>query len=113
MKIIKKYWAIIVGAIVTVFAIIFANDKLNKKKVTKSDAKIDNNNQKIDVLQGKTEVIDDQRKDIKHDIKKIKQDIQTLQNAKNDIKPKELPVDTAKQNILNKTKRGRSPKKKN
>lgn len=113
MKTIKKYWAIIVGAILTFFAIIFTSDKINKNKVKKSDAKLDDNNQKIDVIQGKTEVIDEQRDDVKQDIKDTKQDIKDLQDLKNDVAVQELPVDAAKQNILTKTKRGRRPKKQN
>lgn len=111
MKTIKKYWAIIVGAILAVVAIIFAKDKLDKKKVLKIDKKIDDNNQQIDVIQGKTEIIDDQRNAVKQDITETKQDIATLQDAKETIKPAELPVEAAKQNILNKTRRGRKPKK--
>ena len=111
MKTIKKYWAAIVGAILALVAIIFANDKINKKKVSKIDKKIDDNNQQIDVLQGKTEVIDDQRNAVKQDIQDTKQDIATLQTAKETIEPAELPADKAKQNILNKTRRGRKSKK--
>jgi len=111
MKLIKKYWAAIVGAILALVAIIFANDKINKKKVSKIDKKIDDNNQQIAVLQGKTEVIDDQRNAVKQDIRDTKQDIATLQTAKETIEPTELPADKAKQNILNKTRRGRKPKK--
>lgn len=111
MKIIKKYWAIIAGAILAIIAIIFAKDKHDKKKISKIDKKIDDNNQQIDVIQGKTEIIDDQRNAVKQDIEEIKQDIATLQDAKETIKPVELPVDAAKQNILNKTRRGRKPKK--
>jgi uncharacterized membrane-anchored protein YhcB (DUF1043 family) len=113
MKTIKHYWAIIIGAIITLIAVIFTSDKINKKKVAKTDAKIDNNNQQIDILTGKSEVVDDQRNAVKQNIKDTKQDIKDLQAAKTDIKPKELPADAAKQNILNKTKRGRRPKKQN
>jgi septal ring factor EnvC (AmiA/AmiB activator) len=111
MKTIKKYWAIIAGAILAFIAIIFASDKINKKKISKIDKKIDDNNQQIDVIQGKTEVIDDQRNDVKQNIKDTKQDIASLQAAKETITPAELPVDKAKQNILNKTRRGRKSKK--
>jgi septal ring factor EnvC (AmiA/AmiB activator) len=111
MKTIKKYWAIIIGSIIAIFAIFKISNTVNKNKVAKTDKKIDDNNQKIDVLQGKTQVIDDQRKDVKQDIKVTKQDVKQLQDAKQTVKAKELPVDAAKQNILNKTRRGRKPKK--
>jgi mannitol-specific phosphotransferase system IIBC component len=67
MKTIKKYWAIIAGVILAIIAAIFVSDKLNKKKVTKLDKKIDDNNQQIDQLQGKTEVIEEQRVEIKEE----------------------------------------------
>jgi len=111
MKTIKKYWGIIVGAILTIIAIIFATDKYNKKKITKIDKKIDDNNQQFDVIQGKTEIIDKQRNNVKQQIDKTKTDIETLQDAKDNIQATELPVDQAKQNILNKTRRGRKSKK--
>jgi len=111
MKTIKKYWGIIVGAILTIIAIIFATDKYNKKKITKIDKKIDDNNQQFDVIQGKTEIIDKQRNNVKQQIDKTKTDIETLQDAKDNIQITELPVDQAKQNILNKTRRGRKSKK--
>lgn len=111
MKTIKKYWTIIVGAIIAFIAIIFTSDKINKKKVTKSDAKIDNNNQKIDQLQGKTEVVEEQRDEVKDQIQNTKQDIEDLQTAKDNIQIDELSVTDAKQNILKKTRRGRKPKK--
>jgi len=111
MKTIKKYWGIIVGAILTVIAIIFANDKINKNKVIKIDKKIDDTNQKIDQIQGKTEIIDEQRNKIKEQIDETKTDIETLQNKKENINPQELSVDQAKQNILNKTRRVRKTKK--
>ena len=50
MKTIKKYWTVIAGVILAIIAAIFVNDKLNKKKVTKLDKKLDDNNQKIDQL---------------------------------------------------------------
>ncbi len=112
MKTIKKYWAIIAGSVLAVVAIIFATNKLNKNKITKTDKKIDDNNQKIDVIKGKTEVIDEQRNDVKQDIQTTKQDVKKLQDAKQNIKANELPTNAAKQNILNKTRRGRKPKNK-
>ena len=50
MKTIKKYWAVIVGAILALIAVIFTSDKINKKKVTKSDIKIDDNKAIIEII---------------------------------------------------------------
>ena len=47
MKTIKKYWAVIAGVILAIIAAIFVSDKLNKKKIEKTDKKLDDNNQKI------------------------------------------------------------------
>lgn len=111
MKTIKKYWAAIAGVILAIVAIIFASDKINKKKLAKTDVNIDDNNQQIDIIQGKTEVIETQREEVKDEIQDTKQDIKDLQDAKDNIQVTELPVSAAKQNILNKTRRGRKPKK--
>ena len=70
-----------------------------------------NYSQKIDQLQGKTEVVEEQREEVKDAIQDTKQDIKDLQNAKDNVQVNELPVDAAKQNNLNKTRRGRKPKK--
>jgi peptidoglycan hydrolase CwlO-like protein len=111
MKTIKNYWTIIVGLILTIIGAIFVSDKLNKKKIEKTNKQLDDNNKQIDQLQGKTEVIEEQRDDVKQEIKETKTEIEELQDAKSNIKPNELPVDAAKQNILNKTRRGRKSKK--
>jgi chromosome segregation ATPase len=111
MKTIKKYWAIIAGVILAIIAAIFVSDKLNKKKVTKLDKKIDDNNQQIDQLQGKTEVIEEQRVEIKEEIQETKTEIEELQTAKEELQVEEKPVEEAKQNILNKTRRGRKSRK--
>ena len=58
MKTIKKYWAIIVGAILAAFGIgIAVNKKLNDKKIADSDKKIADNKQQADVISGKVDAI--------------------------------------------------------
>jgi septal ring factor EnvC (AmiA/AmiB activator) len=112
MKTIKKYWAVIAGAVLAllaIFAMAFNNNE--KRKVKKIDDKIDDNNQQIDQLQGKTEVIEEQRVEVKQEIQETKTEIAELETAKDELKVTELPVDNAKQNILNKTRRGRKSKK--
>jgi len=112
MKTIKKYWAVIAGAVLAllaIFAMAFNNNE--KRKVKKIDDKIDDNNQQIDQLQGKTEVIEEQRVEVKQEIQETKTEIAELETAKDELKVTELPVEDAKQNILNKTRRGRKSKK--
>ncbi len=110
MKIIKKYWAVITGAVLSLLAIFAMAFKSEKRKVEKIDEKIDDNNQQIDQLQGKTEVIEEQQVEVKQEIQETKTDIAKLETAKEELKVTELPVKDAKQNILNKTRRGRKPK---
>ena len=111
MKTIKKYWAIIAGVILAIIGAIFVSDKLNKKKIEKTDKKLDDNNKKIDQLQGKTEAIEEQRVEVKEEIQETKTEIEELQTAKDELQIEEKPVEEAKQNILNKTRRGRKSKK--
>lgn len=115
MKMIKQYWALILGAVATFFAIIIALvKKQDNDQVDKLDQQIDDNDQQIDVLTGKIEVIEDQREEIKNTISEQEQVIEQTQEAKEEIKP-ETPktVSAAKQNILDKTSkksRGRNKK---
>jgi hypothetical protein len=105
MKTIKKYWALITGSVITLFAI-FASifSARSKNKITKIDQKIDQNNSDIDKIKGKIEVIDEQKDKIKKDIKIKEQAAEKTKEAKDNIVV-ETPktVKSAKQNILNKT----------
>jgi hypothetical protein len=114
MKIIKKYWALIVGAILGIFGIVIAaKKKHDNKQADKIDQKIDDNNQQIDILTGKTEVIEDQREDIKQDIVEQEIVIDATKDAKETIQPEEPKnVSDAKETILNNTNRRRGRKKK-
>lgn len=115
MKIIKKYWALLVGAILGIFAIIVAViKKQDNKQLDKLDQNIDDNNQQIDIITGKTEIIEDQREDVKQDIKEQEAAIEQTVEAKESIQP-ETPktVSAAKQNILNKTSKKPRGRKKN
>ena len=103
--------AFIAGVILAIIAAIFVSDKLNKKKIKKTDKQLADNNKKIDQLQGKTEAIEEQRVEIKQEIQETKTEIQELQTAKEELQIEEKPVEEAKQNILNKTRRGRKSKR--
>jgi septal ring factor EnvC (AmiA/AmiB activator) len=107
MKTIKKYWAVIIGGILSFFAIIIAIfNKHKKKQVSKIEEKIDDNKSKIDQLQGKTDVIETQRTQVKEELDDLVDQIKQTKDAKKNIQsttPKSV-VD-AKENILNKTKK--------
>jgi uncharacterized protein YoxC len=111
MKTIKKYWMVIVGAIAAAFAFFLVTSKRrNSNKLDKLQDQINNNKQAVDKIDGKAEVIAQQREDLKQEIKQQEQVIEQLEEKKQEIKPETRTVTDAKQNILNKTKRGRKPK---
>jgi len=105
MKTIKKYWAIIVGAILALFGIaIAAKKKHNDNQLSDAAKKIDDNNQQVDIITGKVDAIEDQKQDIKQDVAELKQEVEDLVEQKE--KPIESKPKTAKQakdNILSKT----------
>ena len=107
MKTIKKYWAVIIGGILTLFAIIIAIfNKHEKKQVSKIEEKIDDNKSKIDQLQGKTDVIETQRTQVKEELDDLVDQIKQTKDAKKNIQPTTpKSVVDAKENILNKTKK--------
>jgi uncharacterized protein YoxC len=114
MKTIKKYWALILGAILGIFGIVIAIiKKHDSKQADKIDQKIDDNNQQIDILTGKIEVVEEQREDVKQDIEEQVAAIETTKDAKETIQP-ETPetVAGAKENILNNINRRRGRKRK-
>jgi uncharacterized protein YoxC len=114
MKTIKKYWMLIVGAIAAAFAFfIFTSKRRNEKKLNKLQQQIDDNEQIVDKIDGKVEVINKQRNEIKQQIEQQLQSIEQLEEKKQEIKPETRTVSDAKENILNKTRRGRKPKKSN
>jgi len=105
MKTIKKYWAIIVGAILAAFGIgIAVHKKLNDKQLAKSDKKIDDNKQQADIISGKVDAIETQKTEVKKDISTLEAEVKVLEDKKQNIKV-ETPKTTnqAKTNILNKT----------
>jgi TolA-binding protein len=113
MKTIKKYWMIIVAGIAAVFGIFAITSKQrNVKKANKLQKQIDDNKVTVDKIEGKTEIINQQREEIKQEIKQQEQKIERLEEKKQEIKPEVRKVSDAKENILNKTSRGRKPKKK-
>lgn len=107
MKTIKKYWAVIIGGILTLFAIIIAIFKKHEKKqVSKIEEKIDDNKSKIDQLQGKTAVIETQRTQVKEELDDLVDQITQTKDAKKNIQPiTPKSVVDAKENILSKTKK--------
>jgi len=105
MKTIKKYWAIIVGAVLALFGIaIAAKKKHDDKQNAKAAKKIDANNQQVDIISGKVDAIEDQRVILQGNIKDLDVEIKKLEDKKQKtIVEKPKTAKQAKDNILSKT----------
>jgi hypothetical protein len=110
MKMIKKYWAIIVGFVVALLGLIYITKKSSEKKQSDLGDKIKSNEKQVDVLAGKVEVIEEQRVEVKTEIATEKKVIEDLKQQKETVKPAARPTAAAKQNILNKTARNKKTK---
>ena len=110
MKMIKKYWAVIVGMIIMIITLGTITKKVSDTKTKKFDDAIDDNENEVAKLQGKVEVIEEQRVEVKTEIVTEKKVIEDLKQQKETIKPASRPTAAAKQNILNKTARNKKTK---
>jgi uncharacterized protein YoxC len=108
-KFFKKYWALLVGVLLSIIATISIKKKKPTDTVIKQlDKQIDDNKQQVDIITGNIEVIEEQRNEIKSDIQQELEDLKTLHDIKENITV-ETPVSAkqAKQNILKKTNKGK------
>ena len=112
MKTIKKYWVVIVGFLLMLLTLGVATKKLSNRKQTKLDEKIDENENEVSKLEGKIEVIETERVEVKEQIEKHEDVIEALEEKKENIVVEERTVADAKDNILQKSKRGRKSTKK-
>ena len=111
MKTIKLYWQWIVAGIVAILGILaVTQSKRTNKKLEKTAKQIDDNNQQIDVIQGKTELIEEQRVTVKQRIAKKQATIDELKTEKETIAIEPVAIESAKENIIKKTRRGRPSK---
>ena len=110
MKMIKKYWAVIVGFIAALLGLIWITKTSSAKKQSDLNAKIKSNEKQVDVLSGKIEVIEDQRVEVKTEIVTEKKVIEDLKQQKETVKPVTRPTAAAKQNILDKSSRNKKKK---
>ena len=110
MKMIKKYWAVIVGFVAALLGLIWITKTTSAKKQSDLNAKIKSNEKQVDVLAGKIEVIEDQRVEVKTEIKAEKEVIADLKQQKETVKPATRPTADAKQNILDKSSRNKKKK---
>ena len=109
MKLIKKYWFVIAGAVAAVIGFMLLNNK--SKKVSKINKKIKENEKEIEVLEEKIEKVEEARAEVAEEIVQHETLIEALEEKKENIVIEEVPVEEAKDNILAKTSRGRKKKK--
>jgi hypothetical protein len=111
MKTIKMYWKWIVAGLVAILGILaITQSKRTNKKLEKNAKQIDDNNQKIDIIQGKTELVEEQRVTVKQRIAKKQATIDELKTEKDTIAIEPVAIESAKENIIKKTRRGRPSK---
>ena len=66
MKLIKKYWKLIIGILAGIFGAIFIfSKKSTTKKLQKNKQKIDSNNKSIQKIDGKLKYVTDEKAEIK------------------------------------------------
>ncbi len=112
MQKIKKTLIWILVGIATGFGLFAWISKIfSKKKADKIDNQIDNNDNNIHRAQGHIDAVADQREDVVQDVKQHEDRVEDLKQQLDEVDPVVKDVAAAKQNILNKTKRGRKPKK--
>jgi hypothetical protein len=110
MKLIKKYWLVIAGAVAAIIGFMLLNNN-KSKKVNTINKKIKENEKQIEVLEEKIEVVEEARAEVAEEIVQHETLIDALEEKKENIVVEELPVEEAKDNILAKTSRGRKKKK--
>ena len=110
MKMIKKYWAVIVGFVAALLGLMWITKTTSTKKQSDLNKKIKSNEKQVDVLQGKVEAVEEQRVEVKAEIVEEKEIIADLKQQKENVKPAERQTADAKQNILNKSARNKKKK---
>ena len=110
MKLIKKYWLVIAGAVAAIIGFMLLNNN-KSKNINKINKKIKENEKQIEVLEEKIEVVEEARAEVAEEIVQHETLIDALEEKKENIVIEELPVEEAKDNILAKTSRGRKKKK--
>jgi Tfp pilus assembly protein PilN len=114
MKLIKKYWKLITGAIIALFGISVLHT--NKDKIAKAfdddskaknivDDKVKQNNIAIEKIEEKIEEVKQEQVVVKKRIHKKKRKVKELEDAKKDVPVIDRTLAEAKQNILKKTER--------
>ena len=105
MILIKKYWKLITGSILTLFGIGLLASKQTETKVNVIDREIEHNNDAIDKIDTEVESIEKTKTKVTKTIAAKKVQVKQLETEKTIVPKTYKTVAEAKQNIINKTKR--------
>lgn len=107
MTLIKKYWKLITGSILTLFGIGLLASKQTEAKVDAIDHEIEHNNDVIDKIDTEVTAIEKTKTRVVKNIAAKKVQVKKLETEKTIVPKTYKTVAEAKQNIINKTKRNK------
>jgi hypothetical protein len=106
MNTIKKYWQFIIAGAAGIFIgarLLF--QQITKYKLKKTSEQLIANTAELNKLKGKTERVAEEKQIVVNKIEEATEIIENLETAKQNIPNKTRTVSESKQNIINKTKR--------
>lgn len=107
LTLIKKYWKLITGSILTLFGIGLLASKQTETKVDVVDREIEHNNDAIDKIDTEIAVIEKEKTKLVKTISTKKAQVKKLETAKTNVPKTSRTVTEAKQNIIKKTQRNK------
>ncbi len=107
MTLIKKYWKLITGSILTLFGIGLLASKQTETKVDVIDREIEHNNNAIDKIDTEVEAIEKTKTKVVKNIAAKKVQVKKLETEKINVPKSYKTVAEAKQNIIKKTQRNK------
>ena len=105
LTIIKKYWKLITGSILTLFGIGLLASKQTEAKVDTIDREIEHNNDVIDKIDTDIIAVEKEKTKVIKTIVTKKAQVKKLETEKTNVPKKYKTVAEAKQNIIKKTQR--------
>ncbi len=106
MNTIKKYWKFIIAGITGIFILIrIVFQQITNYKLKKTSEQLTANTAELNKLKGKSERVAEEKQAVVNKIEESNQIIENLETAKQNIPNKTRTVSESKQNIINKTTR--------
>ena len=105
LTLIKKYWKLITGSILTLFGIGLLASKQTDAKVEAIDREIEHNNNAIDKIDTEIIAVEKEKTKVIKTIVTKKARVKKLETEKQNVPKVDRTVAEAKQNIIKKTQR--------